>query len=184
MRKSSGKFALVVAVVAIASLAVTALALPALSNAKAKAQSTKCRNNLKQLAIGIQIGLKSDHYPAAEEWSTWLDRLSTSSKTPMISQCPAADLRIENVDFRSDSPVHSLHHASYALNERLAGKAKAEVHPDTVMLFEAEAGVSALGGPERLLAHSRHAGKINIVFADGSVHEISLSQLDSLRWNP
>ena len=170
MLKSSSKFALAIVAFAIASLAVTALALPVLSNAKAKAKTTKCRNNLKQLALGLQLSLTDDHYPLATEWATWLHRSLLQTKTPKISQCPA--------DFQSES------NSSYVLNDRLAGKAKAEVHPDTVVLFEAEAGVSMVGGPERLLTHPRHNDKVNVALADGTVHEISPSQLNSLRWDP
>ncbi len=146
-----------------------ALLLPALAAAKQKAETIACVNNEKQLARAIRIysADNADHFPPA---ATWCDAIQ--SKVPAnFFKCPAA-----NSDSRCD----------YAFNAALGGLDESKVDPQTVMLFESDAGWDANGGPDLMVTQARHRGGpvFIVAFADGSVQELRPSQLSGLRWNP
>ena len=58
-----------------------------------------------------------------------------------------------------------------------------DIDPQTVLLFEIDDGWNVAGGPE-LLQRSRHPQTAVVAFVDGSVRQLSIYQLDSLRWDP
>ena len=72
----------------------------------------------------------------------------------------------------------------YAMNrKKLVEKQRtSQFAPDTVMLFESDAGWNAVGGPE--IAVPRHHNGLNVVLADGSVRQINFKDLENLRWDP
>ena len=71
---------------------------------------------------------------------------------------------------------------AYAYNRKLSGVEESKVDPQTVLIFESDAGWDAAGGPE--LASAHHQTKIVVAFADGHVEVMAASRLPSLRWDP
>jgi prepilin-type processing-associated H-X9-DG protein len=143
------------------------LMLPALAKAKQKAQTIQCINNLKQLSLGVRLYANdnSDQYPPGP---TWCDAVLSSVGNPTAFQC-------------KDNPGQR---SSFAFNQKLLGKKEAEVNPSTVMLFEFDGGWNVTGGPELLPNRSRHGRSINVAFADGSVRQVLVSDIGTLRWEP
>jgi hypothetical protein len=145
-----------------------AMLLPALAAAKQKAQEINCVNNEKQLALAIRIysGDNTDHFPPA---ATWCDAIKASVGSEKVFKCPAAD---------------GSSRCDYAFNVKLDGLEEDKINPQTVEIFESDAGWNASGGPELMIGKARHARMFVVAFADGSVHQIRESQLPSLRWDP
>lgn len=87
---------LLIVIVVIALLA--ALLLPVLSGAKAQAQCTACKNNLRQMGLGLHMYLLNNgRYPpewgrSAQDFLAWADRAMESSRhswTNSTWQCPS-----------------------------------------------------------------------------------------------
>jgi hypothetical protein len=153
----------------LALLAIpAAMLLPALAQAKGKAQSIMCMNNMKQLALAVVLYADDNNgkFPPGNEWC---DKINRYVGSPKAFQCPAQENQ----------------RCGYALNQNLNSKKQNEVALDTVLLFESNAGWNKAGGSE-LLA-SRHEGREKmflVAFADGSVQMISQSRLATLGWEP
>jgi prepilin-type processing-associated H-X9-DG protein len=144
---------------------IMAIMLPALSKTKAMAQRVVCATNLKGLGIAMYVYANNydDTLPTADKWCDLLT--SQADVNPVSFRCASAP----EVSF------------SYALNENLAGRGMKDVSPDVVMLFEADAGPNAVGGPEMLVS-DRHKVGCNIVFVDGHVEFIKESEIGNLKW--
>ncbi|HEX4350067.1 MAG TPA: DUF4190 domain-containing protein, partial [Verrucomicrobiae bacterium] len=145
-----------------------AMLLPALAAAKIKAQEINCMNNEKQLALAVRVysGSNPNHFPPS---ATWCDAIEKSVGSGKTFKCPAG-----NDSSRCD----------YAFNAKLDGvNDQNMVNPQTVMIFESDAGWNAHGGPE-LLASNRHNKKSIVAFADGSVRIVRETELSTLRWDP
>jgi len=144
-----------------------AMLLPALAKAKQKAQTINCVNNLKQLGLAVRIYSTDNHdlFPPAE---TWCGAIQTTVGSPKVFQCPVVrDQR-----------------CAYAFNARLSGKKTDAVNPQTVLIFESDAGWNASGGPEVMLKSPRHAHRFIVGFADGHVEQVTETRLQQLRWDP
>ncbi len=159
--------------VSVAVIPITAilagLLLPALANAKGKAQTINCVNNLKQIALAARI-YANDHNDTFPPTSTWCDALQTElGNSSKVLHCNA-----DTTGQRS----------TYGYNLQLSGKKDGDVNPRTVMFFEIDGGWNVSGGPELLPQKPRHRQIVNIAFADGSVQQVRVSDLSQLRWNP
>jgi len=138
--------------------------LPALSRTKTIAQRVVCATNLKGLgpAMFVYASDYDDKLPTADKWCDLL----------------TSHVDVNPVSFRcASTPEGSF---SYALNENLAGRSMKDMSPNVVMLFEADAGPNAVGGPEMLVS-DRHEG-CNILFMDGHVEFIKESRIGNLKW--
>ena len=143
-----------------------AMLLPALAAAKGKAQAINCVNNEKQLALAVRIysGNNTNQFPSA---ATWCDAIKASVGSDKVFKCPAAN---------------EASACGYAFNAKLDGADADKVNPQTVMIFEADTGWNAHGGPE--IAAEHHGKSMNVAFADGHVERVTESRFSSLRWDP
>jgi prepilin-type processing-associated H-X9-DG protein len=144
-----------------------ALILPALAQAKQRAQAVQCMNNAKQLAVSVRTyaDTHENHLPPAATWCESIEPQLIS----LAFKCPA-----DNSSQRCD----------YAFNSQLDGVDLKTVNGSTVLFFETEGGWDVSGGSELLLSRSRHGRTITVSFVDGHVEEVSSQRFSSLRWNP
>jgi len=94
-QKARPAFTLIELLVVIAIIAIlAALLLPALANAKLKAQSTKCLSNTRQLSLGA-VMYEDDHQGSIAWWGAngiWMQPLLTYQVNPNIRLCPLAPI--------------------------------------------------------------------------------------------
>jgi len=144
-----------------------AILLPALAKAKQKAQRIQCMNNLKQLSLAVRIYSteSKEVFPSPE---TWCDRIRQLAGSEKVFQCPVVPSQ----------------RCGYAFNAKLEGKTANDIDPQTVLIFESDAGWNAHGGPELLRKASRHGHVFLVAFADGHVEAVTENRLRDLRWDP
>ena len=142
--------------------------LPALAGAHNKARQISCSINEKQLGLAVKIyaGDNTNHFPPA---ATWCDAIQAKAGSEQVFKCAA---------------VNSERRCDYAYNAKLDGLDESKVDPRTVVLFEADGGWNANGGPERMITQPRHGRMFVVAFADGSIQFTTQSQLSTLRWDP
>ncbi|MDB6122596.1 MAG: hypothetical protein JWQ71_1589 [Pedosphaera sp.] len=139
--------------------------LPALAKAKQKARTIQCINNMKQLGLAVRI-YSSDHKDQLPSAANWSDAIFTNVSSSNIFRCP--------------TDLHQT--CGYAYNSKLSGLNESEINPRTVLFFESDGGWNASGGSEQML--SRHGNRTVVCFVDGSVMQLSPSNLSTLRWDP
>ena len=146
---------------------LAAMLLPALAKAKSKAQTINCVNNLKQLGLSVRLysGDHADKYPSA---TNWCDAILAEAGTPRIYVCPGAPNA----------------RCGYAFNAKLSGLDESKLDPNTVMIFESDAGWNASGGRELMITQPRHGARFVVGLADGSVQQMTAAQVKQLRWDP
>jgi hypothetical protein len=155
------------------------LTLPALARAKHRAQvfsqstpqqrmqTIHCVNNMKQLGLAVRV-YAVDHNDQLPPAATWCDAIQSNVGSPKVFLCPSEPGR----------------RCAYAFNAKLDGKKLSEIYPQTVVLFESDAGWNGTGGADSLKPHKHSTSRVNIALADGAVMQIQLSQLGTLRWEP
>ena len=94
-QKARAAFTLIELLVVIAIIAIlAALLLPALANAKLKAQSTKCLSNTRQLCLGA-VMYQDDHQGSIAWWGAngiWMQPILPYQVNPNIRLCPLAPI--------------------------------------------------------------------------------------------
>jgi prepilin-type processing-associated H-X9-DG protein len=149
--------------------------IAAVTAAQAIADRINCISCMKQLAIGIRL-YEIDHYGRFPP-TNWCDVLLTNGIATSGFQTGTS-----NCFHCPDTPRRQK--CGYAVNQKLIRTRDIDqIAPDTVMLFESDAGWNAVGGPE-IMARGRHRSGLNIAFADGSVAQLRIDDIPNLRWNP
>lgn len=158
-----------VIVSAVFLLLMPALLLPAISKAKAKAESITCMNNVRQINLAVIMHAQSNTNtcpPAA----TWCDAIQ-GSVTANAFQCKAG------------SETHRCH---YAFNARLDGLRMDEIKnpSQTVLVFETDGGWNQSGGSELKPNKARHGRMVAVGFVDGHAEMVDETRLPQLQWEP
>lgn len=147
-----------------------AMLLPALAAAKHRALEIRSINNEKQLALAVRIyaGDHNNHLPPA---ATWCDAINSIVGQPSVFVRPGSDPGSR---------------CGYAFNTALGDADPSQVNPNTVMIFESDAGWNANGGAElmRPSGYGNRAHYAVVAYADGSVQIVPQARLSELRWNP
>lgn len=159
----SGVFVLMLPIMA-------AMLLPALAQAKSRAQSIMCMNNLKQIGLAemLYAGDNKDRFPSG---GNWCDAIGKYVGSPAVFKCPVGAVQ---------------QRCHYAFNARLSGvDTKSISNPaQTVLVFETDGGWNLSGGPELTLSQTRHRNAVGIVFADGHSELATPARLQKARWDP
>ncbi len=201
-------------VIAIISLLVSIL-LPSLSRAKELARGTVCLSNMRSTGLAVQMyaNQNNEFYPASScglsgsaQDTFWINALQPYSGTRLLYRCPS-DPTETFLDWNNPPPAaqwNDYRWASYSTN----GCFKQEPHdrlngiPRPVeTIYACETPESVLGAdhvhPEmwwtgidagNQVAHGRHLGKANYLFADGHADQMALpetwEQNKRNLWNP
>lgn len=134
-----------------------------------------CMSHLRSLTLAMETYLQDldGRYPPGDRWVAALRPiLARQGEDDSVFSCP-------------DAPSG---HGGYALNAHVAGKCS-RGWPDpghTVVFFETDSPVAAVGGPALLPAHSRHPQGDAYGFADFH-HLVRVARSEAFgwfRWDP
>jgi len=150
------------------------IAIPEFTRARQQAMANACMNNLRQLSLATRMyaGTHEEHFPAATNWCDAVKEYVGGNTR--VYTCAAAN---------------STDACDYALNAQVAGLDVSKVNPQTVVIFESEAGWNLSGGEAMVVSPARHRMRANrpsvtVAFADGHVEQVTLDRIPSLRWEP
>jgi len=214
VRRHRDGFTLIELLVVIAIIAIlAAMLLPALSRSKQSAQQIVCLNHVKQLALAtIMYAADSEgYYPSSNSSNKWPQAVRTGYQDLQLLACPN-DTSVGGIAFSAQSadqaPRSYLFNAWTDYFDLLPQPVMYEIMPETfieqpseTILFgekQEEQGDFVMdlrtGNEITVLEQTRHAGRANYAFADGSVRALAFGQClrpinlwavtDALRRNP
>ena len=195
------KFTLIELLVVVAIIGVLAsLLLPVLGKARKKAQSSVCKNKVKQISIAaFMYSEDSDDYaPLTENFNPWARKLSTEGYLPLL------DISDSNGVYRCPNGAEMDNYSTnnYSMNWRLGhddGSSTQEGYQanlklssnhasDTIFFIDSYNNSSTIWKAnltdeakvyysDESLRIARHQGKANLTFIDGHVESKSGAQL-------
>jgi prepilin-type processing-associated H-X9-DG protein len=164
------------AIISVLVSGLTLYVLIAPKGCRYPASPIMCMANLKHLGIVMQLYAKenSGKLPSATNWCD------------MVLPYELSDSQNRKGHFTCPEVKSGIRVCTYAMNEQISGMKIAEVDPNTILLFETDAGWNQHGGAELLRLREHRTGRLlcNILFADGHVERVFEKDIPTLRWKP
>lgn len=169
LRRAKTAYALAISCFVV-SIVALGLSIAHVGCSYTHSEEIKCRSNLKQLALAIQLYAQDydERMPPAKRWA---ELISPKYASPDSLKCPSAT-----------TPF------SFGMNAAVAGASWSELanedYTKIPVLFEADAPVLSFSGGMKDVAKFRHTGRSNITFMDGHDKIYPYTLLDTLAWKP
>jgi hypothetical protein len=173
---NSGKWAKRLAIVACILSIYFAIGITFMAHEVNLVNSAGCRGNLYVLTDEIMryCDKHNGNFPAPSKWCDLLKMEMTK----------------KNKDIKTILLCPSVTHKScdYAFNKTLIGLKRADIPPDTVLLFESTHGWNQHGGP-KLIDSTRHKHLFSrrhgyLICAGGKIKPITNKTIKEVRWDP